>query len=113
LLKFLLSFFKKDSYIINTMSTPATFEPATLPPNDQYQSGGLGIDPMAHTKHKQEQKNWEARQEEIAEAKAKARANYIKHEKPNPTDPQHATSIFDSSLSPDRRSQAHLANPHY
>ena len=100
------------------MSTPATFEPATLPPptstpNDQDQSGGLGIDPMAHTKHKQEQKNWEARQEEIAEAKAKARANYIKHEKPNPTDPQNATSIFDSALDPNRRSQAHLANPHY
>jgi hypothetical protein len=97
------------------MSTPATFDPntPTPTPNDQDQSLGGAYEPNWERNHNANEQKYRAKQEDIAAAKAQARANFLKNEKPNPTDPQNATSIFDSALDPNRRSQAHLANPHY
>ena len=95
------------------MSTPATFEPATLPPpstpNDQDQSGGLGIDPMAHTKHKQDKSRWDEEQEEKREQALKEAKWELAHPKlPNYIETQKSISVFDSSLS-----RANAPQPHY
>ena len=95
------------------MSTPATFEPATLPPpstpNDQDQSSGLGIDPMAHTKHKQDKSRWDEEQEEKREQALKEAKLELEHPKlPNYIETQKSISVFDSSLS-----RANAPQPHY